>query len=105
MCCSVGCSVTAIGTVISVTGAVELDAGCSKAIETLSCLKHHDIIVFLFSSFCYVIAGNSKIFAKLGFVCKCCDGIGGSCTGTTQSCNNLANVLGIFIFLSGRFSD
>ncbi|QCE11805.1 uncharacterized protein LOC114183310 [Vigna unguiculata] len=34
--------------------------------------------------------GYSKIFATLGVVCKCCDGVGGACTSTwTQSCNNL----------------
>ncbi|CAJ1801560.1 unnamed protein product [Sphenostylis stenocarpa] len=34
--------------------------------------------------------GYSKIFATLGVVCKCCDGVGGACTSTwTESCNNL----------------
>ncbi|XP_057440471.1 uncharacterized protein LOC130732442 [Lotus japonicus] len=34
--------------------------------------------------------GYSKIFATLGVVCKCCDGVGGSCTSSwTESCNNL----------------
>ncbi len=34
--------------------------------------------------------GYSKIFATLGVVCKCCDGVGGACTSTwTDSCNNL----------------
>ncbi|KAK7292886.1 hypothetical protein RJT34_15741 [Clitoria ternatea] len=34
--------------------------------------------------------GYSKIFATLGLLCKCCDGVGDTCTGTwTGSCNNL----------------
>ncbi|XP_027337837.1 uncharacterized protein LOC113851528 [Abrus precatorius] len=34
--------------------------------------------------------GYSKIFATLGIVCKCCDGLGGACTSTwTESCSNL----------------
>ncbi|KAJ1439442.1 hypothetical protein SESBI_02378 [Sesbania bispinosa] len=34
--------------------------------------------------------GYSKIFATLGVVCKCCDGIEGSCRSTwTDSCSNL----------------
>ncbi|KAH1256942.1 hypothetical protein HKD37_03G006999 [Glycine soja] len=35
--------------------------------------------------------GYSKIFATLGIVCKCCDGVeGGACTSTwTESCSNL----------------
>ncbi|XP_061348951.1 uncharacterized protein LOC133294310 [Gastrolobium bilobum] len=34
--------------------------------------------------------GYKKIFATLGVVCKCCDGVGGTCTSTwTESCNNL----------------
>ncbi|KAI4354582.1 hypothetical protein L6164_003432 [Bauhinia variegata] len=34
--------------------------------------------------------GYSKIFATLGVVCKCCDGINGDCTSTwTESCSNL----------------
>ncbi|XP_061376379.1 uncharacterized protein LOC133318405 [Gastrolobium bilobum] len=34
--------------------------------------------------------GYSKIFATLGVVCKCCDGIEGACTSTwTESCSNL----------------
>ncbi|KAL2957488.1 hypothetical protein AAZX31_18G153400 [Glycine max] len=34
--------------------------------------------------------GYSKIFATLGVVCKCCDGVGGACTSKwTESCNNL----------------
>ncbi|KAK7390471.1 hypothetical protein VNO78_25777 [Psophocarpus tetragonolobus] len=34
--------------------------------------------------------GYSKIFATLGVVCKCCDGVGGACTSTwTESCSNL----------------
>nr|XP_004492372.1 uncharacterized protein LOC101514220 [Cicer arietinum] len=34
--------------------------------------------------------GYSNILATLGVVCKCCDGIGGTCTSTwKKSCNNL----------------
>ncbi|KAL2320087.1 hypothetical protein Fmac_029056 [Flemingia macrophylla] len=34
--------------------------------------------------------GYSRIFATLGVVCKCCDGIEGACTSTwTESCSNL----------------
>ncbi|KAL2336532.1 hypothetical protein Fmac_010978 [Flemingia macrophylla] len=37
--------------------------------------------------------GYAKIFATLGVVCKCCDGVGGSCrpliSTWTESCNNL----------------
>nr|KYP55986.1 hypothetical protein KK1_002213 [Cajanus cajan] len=34
--------------------------------------------------------GYSKIFATLGVVCKCCDGVEGACTSTwTEPCPNL----------------
>lgn len=39
---------------------------------------------------CDLISGYSKIFATLGVVCKCCDGIEGACVEKwTDSCSKL----------------